>query len=796
MSNVDIALSYAAGGWRVFPVHSPGVGDRRCSCSNPQCTNAAKHPRTPRGLKDATTDESQIRSWWQRWPSANVGIATGADSGNVVLDVDPRHGGDESLAELEREHGALPATVEVHTGGGGRHLYFVYPGHKVSNRADLRPGLDVRGDGGYVVAPPSVHASGVPYEWVAGRGPQEIEIAAAPAWLLDLLTKRTAVSTLERAQKYCARAENVATGARNDAAFRLAGHLRAIVDDEHQRLGEDQILDLMRGWNARNTPPLEEHELATCIASSGKNGTPRPDKPPRDPARGSTVKEGMLERPTIDTRVDRLELQTAALNALRTKNDPEPRLFMRGGQLVRIDLNERQVPTIRAVEQAQLTDALMHAACFVGGRGEQTTPVDPPRTIVSSILGHGALPRYFPPLLSVTRTPVVRPDGSLFVTGGYDGVTELYFWSGDVVDLSGIPLAPTDAEIAAARETLRNDLLGEFPFATETDATNSVGLMLTPLVRPLIHGSVPGAALDAPQPRTGKTKIANLSSLVAAGHNAAITSAPKDDVEWKKCISSFVSAGASTVVFDNVVGPVDSASLASVITCPGEWVDRVFGKNDRTMSLPVRLNIVLTGNNLRLAGDLPHRFYKIRLNAKTARPDLRTFKHEDLEAWAQQERARLLRALLVLVRAWFARGKPEPVLPRWGGFEQWTRVVGGVLHVGGFEDFLANREEFLANADVEAAEQERLVRLCVATFGAKSFTSSQLVDVLAKSSADELAALPESVSEAKSEHRVRRVGIELKGILDRRYGADSVRIERASNDSHQNVARWKVARDA
>jgi len=145
-----------------------------CSCGQSNCSSPGKHPRTANGLKDATTDHYQIADWWREWPTANVGIATGAISGIVVLDVDPRHGGNESLDRLQSEGGMLPITVTVCTGGGGFHFYFQHPGGTIRNRTNVRPGIDFRGDGGYVVAPPSNHASGDVYRFDEGRGPDEI----------------------------------------------------------------------------------------------------------------------------------------------------------------------------------------------------------------------------------------------------------------------------------------------------------------------------------------------------------------------------------------------------------------------------------------------------------------------------------------------------------------------------------------------------------------------------------------------------------------------------------------------
>ena len=157
------ALGYVARGWAVFPLHTWREG--RCSCSKEACDHPAKHPRTKHGVKDASTDPEVVRSWWARWPDANVGIATGAVSGFFALDIDPRHGGPASLEAWESEHGALPQTLESETGGGGSHKLFHHPGLSVKNRTNLAPGVDVRSDGGYIVAPPSLHPSGRRYQW-------------------------------------------------------------------------------------------------------------------------------------------------------------------------------------------------------------------------------------------------------------------------------------------------------------------------------------------------------------------------------------------------------------------------------------------------------------------------------------------------------------------------------------------------------------------------------------------------------------------------------------------------------
>jgi len=159
-SALDFALRYARLGFHVFPLHS--MLDGRCTCAGECGRNAAKHPRVRGGFKAATTDARQIETWWRKWPDANVAIATGSISGIVVIDIDGTQGL-STLQEIVNKHGPLPRTAMVRTARGW-HLYFrMPPGIAISCSAG--DGLDVRGDGGYAVAPPSVHAAGHVYQW-------------------------------------------------------------------------------------------------------------------------------------------------------------------------------------------------------------------------------------------------------------------------------------------------------------------------------------------------------------------------------------------------------------------------------------------------------------------------------------------------------------------------------------------------------------------------------------------------------------------------------------------------------
>jgi hypothetical protein len=169
------AAKYAAAKLPVLPLHS--IRDGRCTCGTDCGDNAAKHPLTVHGQNDATTDLRQVTAWWTRWPWANIGSRPRAE--NVVLDVDPRHGGDVHLLDLTQRHGPLPATLTARTGGGGQHIWLRYNGKA---RGQLCQGIDVKTSTGYLVMPPSLHTSGRRYEWIA-----VLPIAPAPDWVGQLL---------------------------------------------------------------------------------------------------------------------------------------------------------------------------------------------------------------------------------------------------------------------------------------------------------------------------------------------------------------------------------------------------------------------------------------------------------------------------------------------------------------------------------------------------------------------------------------------------------------------------------
>ncbi len=271
-NNLPAALDYARRGLPVFPLHTPDAAGR-CSCRRECGRDNGKHPRTLDGLKSASTDPDQIRRWWGLWPAANIGLATGAGAGCFVLDVDPDAGGWDALDALEAEHGPMPAeTPSASTGGGGLHLYFQHPGGHLPNSAGkLGAGLDIRGDGGYVVAPPSRHHSGWWYTWAEGYAPDRAPLSPAPAWLLARLAGPDKTGQNRPA---LADGEPIRDGTRNATLTSWAGSMR------RRGMSEGAILAALLHENAtRCVPPLDPAEVEK-IAGSVARYAPATDTTP------------------------------------------------------------------------------------------------------------------------------------------------------------------------------------------------------------------------------------------------------------------------------------------------------------------------------------------------------------------------------------------------------------------------------------------------------------------------------------------------------------------------------------
>lgn len=250
-SMYDAAIEYAKKGFAVFPLKYRD-----------------KVPLTRNGCKDATTDAAQIKAWWQKYPNANIGLATGSVSQNVFvidLDIDEDRGidGYHSLEDWQREHGDFPETWTAITGRGGYHLYYRGNG-RIKNRAGIIDGVDIRGNGGYVVAPPSIHKNGNRYEWE--YSPDEFEIAKADNNVEYFLNhddqKQGAAFTMPNI---------VAAGQRNQMLFRFACMMQA------KGASDQSVFAATMAENESScSPPLTEQEVRIIVSSATKYDKGKP----------------------------------------------------------------------------------------------------------------------------------------------------------------------------------------------------------------------------------------------------------------------------------------------------------------------------------------------------------------------------------------------------------------------------------------------------------------------------------------------------------------------------------------
>lgn len=244
--------------WQVFPLHTANPANGLCTCGNEECKDQGKHPRTANGFRDSSSSPDQIHQWWSRWSNANIGISTGYPNFIVVLDIDPRHDGDKSLERLENEYGKLPGTFTVKTGGGGFHYYFSrFAGIKIKSLSnalgDKYPGLDVKGEGGYVVGPGSRHVSGGYYTIV-----NDADLVDVPEWLEKLITNGpNKAGTILRSP------DHIQNGTRNNTLYRIACSMA------NKGLSDDAVLAALREENkAKCNPALDDSEIEAIVNSA------------------------------------------------------------------------------------------------------------------------------------------------------------------------------------------------------------------------------------------------------------------------------------------------------------------------------------------------------------------------------------------------------------------------------------------------------------------------------------------------------------------------------------------------
>lgn len=304
-------------------------------------------------------------------------------------------------------------------------------------------------------------------------------------------------------------------------------------------------------------------------------------------------------------------------------------------------------------------------------QGDATVPVDadPPAALLKQIIAQGER-RKLKPLDGVITGPTIRLDGSVLAAPGYDPATRLLFDPlGEIV--SAVPTNPTLDQARAALDTLLHPFQ-TFPFVDTTAKGALLAAILTAAIRPVLPTS-PAIAFDAPIQGSGKTLLAACVGALIEGRAPDVWphTQGRDDEETRKRLFTALRTGCKALIWDNVTGVFDSASMAAFITADA-MVDRVLGKSE-AIRIPNRALLILTGNNLSLAGDLPRRVIICRIDPETDQPFARQFDLDPL-AWVLENRMSMLIAACVLIRARFTHMR-EPAPGRLASFEAWDNLV-------------------------------------------------------------------------------------------------------------------------
>ena len=719
------ALDYAARCWLVFPL-KPGE----------------KTPLTPHGFKDATRDPEQIRAWWTQHPEANVGIRTGSESRLVVLDIDCHDGvdGAASLATLQEEFGPLPPTLEVKTPSGGRHLYFVHRDGEVKSRNGLRPGLDLKADGGYVVAPPSV-LSDSPEPYARHNGHSSCPL---PSWLLEqakgrrsppALDARTKPRSSASGTRYAETAlklevrnlRQAAEGTRNDTLNRAAFNLGQLVAGGY--LDRTHVEAELAATAA--IIGLGEHEAAATIQSGLEAGLKEPRtvelrRPRRSLTSPAPGPNGviLIPGPHWDDQ-DRYIEQSCKTFADQVLGALPPDLIYRKSHLPGELLGKpgsRRWDDLGADRARLLVDEHMKLGAWYPRKNDEGSVLvyKPCSTDNAGLVIAGAVadPRVRDLHLLVCY-PIYGPGFERVPPGWHDG---LYY--DEPPELQGIE---PQRDLEHIHEEL-HELIVDFPFKDEASRQNFIGLLLTPLVAPAIDGNRPLHLLLSPLERTGKSKLAAevLGGVILGRETPALQLTDRDEERDKRLLALLLQ-GETVVHLDNLPRALDSAALSSILTATS-YQGRILGAS-KIVSLANTVTFVASGNNTECSGEIAKRTVPIQLQPNTPNPEARQdFLYPNLRAHIRSSRSRILAVLLGMIENWLDQGRSLHK-NRLGGFEAWSETIGGILHANCFNRWRTNEAEWRKSANPTGQEWETFVGAWWEKFGPVSISVAELMRV-------------------------------------------------------------------
>jgi len=589
-------------------------------------------------------------------------------------DLDPikKIDGEASLAQLTAQHGELPKTLTSFTPRGGRHRVFTWDKSAVTeirnSASRIGPGIDVRGEGGYVILAPSRTADGGIYRW----DPTTDQAVAAPEWLINLACSKKASAWARAAlDRECKAVESAQPGTRNNTLNTAAFNLFQIVGGGG--LDEQEVRD--RLFEAAQTCGLVADDGAPAVWATINSAAQAGKAQPRTRPQPQPQRTG--PRPTIQVIAGQLpRIIHEAENALVTSGLP---IFSRAGSLVQPVRRPAAVRQVVARLRSFCPDSFLgpvaESAVFqrYDRKRNAWVEIDPPLQIVRAILvGERHWP--FPRVAGIITTPTLRPDGSLLADPGYDPESELYLLPG--FQLPDIPEHPTMQDAQAALKTL-TDALSEFSFKAEKgehERRLNRSLALSGLLTAQVRGSLPTAPVHlivADTSGTGKSYYVDLVAVIATGRLCPVITALKNMEETEKRIGSVLLSGMSIISLDNCTHDLSGELLCQLAERPVIKI-RVLGRSEMP-DCECHTAVFATGNNIAFKGDMVRRGFMCHLEALEERPELRAFERDTLKQVAA-DRGRYVAAGLTIIRAYLAAGAP-PVCGPFGSYPEWSTMV-------------------------------------------------------------------------------------------------------------------------
>lgn len=324
-------------------------------------------------------------------------------------------------------------------------------------------------------------------------------------------------------------------------------------------------------------------------------------------------------------------------------------------------------------------------------------PARPSISIVQSMLSYPEIP--LPILTDIVIAPVFLSDCTLSKFG-YNETDQLYFDNQSCPEIEPIKRNPDKMDLLKAVEIIKLPLK-DFPFKSEADRTHAIGAMLTPFVRPMIKGNVPAHYIGSSQIGNGKGLLVDTLIAPTVGKRDQMLTMPESEEEQRKAMAAaLISSSSPFLTYDNV-STFSSPVLAALLTT-NVSSNRILGKSEQ-IDIPFNKIIILTGNNVFFSPDTARRTIQIIIDSMLEMPWLRDgFTIPDLKKWLLDNRSAMISACLTICQSWIAAGMPPaPSLKPLGSFEEWTSIIGGILHYAGFNGFLSNIIESYENADIE-----------------------------------------------------------------------------------------------